>query len=357
MGTNWKIEDIIKRTSIQRYMHNTEEIDFSQYTLYGKWTAHYLHPPTSLVFAHMAFYRKWSFFLQIREPINRLWSVQQHWHKYDGTDYEIRESAANNVWTKYEKLPILKQLVTALQNMTVSTEHIIGLYYRLYFDTLNQQRSVEPNEFRNGYAFELTSSLYFVQIIIWLKQFERIGFDENSVFNHFRIIQFEHITKDLSAAKLLIYCWHKENVESIKDCSYRQPESKIETGFDNKVAAANGHIWSIEMAWKERLKFMELFRACNEKLDNLVKERPRIVLGEWVSYDAMYDQEMMQEHNDSIIVKHDERNTKSYGKGRDFIKGIRHRNREKQKRKYRRSERGDLDKMRLRERQRRKRSS
>merc|ERR1712062_683963 len=82
--TNWNIEDIIKRTSIQRYMHKTEEIDFSQYTLYGKWTAHYLHPPTSLVFAHMAFYRKWSFFLQIREPINRLWSVQQHWHKYDG---------------------------------------------------------------------------------------------------------------------------------------------------------------------------------------------------------------------------------------------------------------------------------
>merc|ERR1712232_1189686 len=113
--SHWNIEPFLKRTSIHRYIrkskHKSQNVDFSQFTLYGKWTGHYTHPPTALVFAHMAFYRSWSFFLHIREPIDRMWSVQQHWHQYKGNAQQIRAAAAENIWEKYEKSLILQQIV------------------------------------------------------------------------------------------------------------------------------------------------------------------------------------------------------------------------------------------------------
>ena len=117
--SNWTypIDDILTEYPFDEWLKhwNIASRNYSDFTLYGKMTSHYSHPPTALVFAHMAFHRKWSFFLHIREPIKRTWSVQQHWHTYHGTKQEIRDSAANDVWSKFDKMPKLKQLVSALK--------------------------------------------------------------------------------------------------------------------------------------------------------------------------------------------------------------------------------------------------
>ena len=151
--------------------------------------------------------------------------------------------------------------------------------------------------------------------MFWLKAFEKyfIGDNRDNIYDHFRMIQYEYIIKDLSNAKYLIYCWMTQNKENIKECSMDSIKDKM-SNYDN-VHAASSHIWSVEMSWKERGKFMEIFIPCNKRLDDIIHKRKHLVLGEWNSYNKQYENEKLMEHNDSVLVDYPERNTKTVNNG------------------------------------------
>ena len=317
--SHWDIQYMIRRKSIRKYVkkintNTAAEHDFSKDILYGKLTSHYLHPPTAIVFAHMAHEKGYKFFLHIREPIQRIWSVQQHWHNYKGDGKQVIAAAVKDLWAKYESLPLLQDLVNGLKDMTKSNDYIIGLYYKLYFTTLRRfddvRNKVERRQMINGYTFEMTGSLYCVHIMFWLKQFERL-FHSKDVTQYFRILQYEFIVDDLQRTKTLIYCWYKENVNNIRDCSVSISDNEAKRYFDNRVKAATGHYWSFEMSWHQRQKFMDIYSPCNQRLQMIIKQRPNLKLGEWINYNDLYEKEKQQNHTDDDIVDHPDRNTKA----------------------------------------------
>ena len=140
--SDWNIDStrIIKQFPFEKWLKHWDVTEttheLSKQVLYGRSTNHYTNPPNAMVFAGMAFHRRWKFILHIREPIARMWSVQQHWHQYDGSPEEIRAAAASNLWTSYHHRDGMEMLVNAIGNESVSNDEIIGMYYFMYWSAL-----------------------------------------------------------------------------------------------------------------------------------------------------------------------------------------------------------------------------
>ena len=305
---NMDIDQILKAYTYQEWISNWDlhdAEDMSNYVLYGKFTSHHVHPPTAMIFSHMAYHRKYKFTLHIREPISRLWSVQQHWHRYQGSGDEIRRAAANDIYDTYAKLTILQNLVNAIEDDTKSNDYIIGLYYKLYFTTLRERKPNRHYKDSNPATFEVTTNLYCVHVMLWLKQFEKY-FDLKDISQYFKLVQFEHMIQDLSLAKKMIYCWYKENVNNIKDCKIEMKE-RDGRKVDNYVHRAGDHRWSVDMRWIDRKEMMELFIPCNARLNKIIHGSTDLVLGigEWINYNQMYDIEKQQNHNDTVVERRD----------------------------------------------------
>ena len=270
--------------------------------LYGKATSHYMHPPTATMFAYLAHQYKWKFFIHLRDPIKRMWSVLQHWHRYPTNNPKlIRSEAEKELFSYYNNNKFLKNIAESMSNESVSNDELIGLWYQAYWKWMHgDKNAMRP-------AQEWWSSLYCIPIMYWLKEFDHVGIETTG--KYFRIIQSKYITKDVGNAVKLVYCWFKYDIDDTEQCKMVLGKN---LRMNTNVHEASGHIWSVEMSWSARSKLIEIFEGGIKRLDDIIGER-NIVLGEWNSWLKQYDLEKEMKHDDNVIVDHPERNNKKGG--------------------------------------------
>ena len=248
---------ILEHIPMDKYIASYCDVDDeNENDIFIRNVKYFENPITSTIFGYFSLHFDTKIIFIVREPIDRWYFVDMiQSDKQSFGDYVIHQS-------------FTKKIISMFNDSSISNDDIISVYYKWYF---NLRKDVD---------FELINCLYCVHLMFWIKQFDDILLNNNKkTSNYFKIMQTEYLFDDMIKATETIYCWMTEKCDD-----------EIKRKVINNVKVE--HLMSINnfnQTIKTKQTKTKLFRGCNERADKMVEQRPDLVLGEWISWNQLYD--------------------------------------------------------------------
>lgn len=253
---------ILEHIPMDKYIASYCDIeDENENDIFIRNVRYFQNPITAAIFAYFALHFDTKIIFIVREPIDRWWIADLSIpDKQSFGDYVIHQSFINRIKSMFN-------------DSSKSNDDIISVYYQWYF---NWKKDVD---------FELINCFYCIHLIFWIKQFDNIleknSDDYKTTSNYFKIMQTQYLFNDMIKATETIYCWQTEKCDD-------EIKKKVINNVNVEQIMMNNE-FKVNQSIATKQTKTKLFRACNERVDKIVEQRPDLVLGEYISWNQLYD--------------------------------------------------------------------